>query len=178
MLKKAILSVALLLALLLTLVASRPAEFSITRTAHIPAPPEKIFALINDFHQWEHWSPWAKLDPSCQNSFDGPPSGVGAKFAWSGNNEVGSGSMQITESLPGERIKLDLIFTKPMPATNLTVFTLKPDANETQVTWTMSGSNGFMGKLFGLIIDCDKMVGGQFEKGLANITTILAQAKN
>jgi hypothetical protein len=155
-------------------VATRPADFVITRSAVVPAPADRVFALVNDFHRWNDWSPWAKIDPNCKTKVDGPPSGVGAKFAWDGNNQVGSGSMAITESRPNDEIKIDLTFTRPMQATNLTVFTFKPEASGTRVTWTMSGVNGFVGKLFGVFMDCDKMVGGDFEKGFDNMKEVLA----
>jgi len=150
-------------------IATRPAKFVISRSALLPAPPDKVFEIVNDFHEWNDWSPWAKLDPNSKTTFDGAPSGVGAKFAWDGNNKVGSGSMAIVESRPNESIKIDLTFTRPMQATNVTLFTFKPETNGTRVTWTMSGANGFMGKLFSVLIDCDKMVGGQFEDGFQNM---------
>jgi uncharacterized protein YndB with AHSA1/START domain len=176
MLIKIILVLTILIAGFLIFVATRPAHFSITRSAVFPSSPDKVFPLVNDFHQWGEWSPWAKMDPNSKVTIGGPPSGVGATHAWSGNNEVGEGSMLITESRPNELIKLDLNFIKPMQAKNLTVFTFKPSGTGTEVTWTMSGENGFMGKLFGVIINCDKMVGGQFETGLANMKAV-AEAK-
>ncbi len=177
MLKIILLSLVVLLAVFLIFVATRPSHFSITRSATFPAPPDKVFPLVNDFHLWNDWSPWAKMDPNCKNSFSGATAGVGAGFAWDGNNDVGTGSMLITESRPNELIKLDLDFIKPMQGKNLTVFTFKPNGTGTDVTWTMSGENGFMGKLFGVIINCDKMVGDQFEKGLESMKA-LAEAAN
>ena len=165
------------IALFLIYVATRSSDFAITRSAVFPASPDRVFALVNDFHAWENWSPWAKLDPKCKNSFEGATSGVGAKFAWDGNNEVGTGHMKITESRPHELIKLDLVFSRPMQANNVTVFTFQPERDGTRITWTMSGTNGFVGKLFGVIVNCDKMVGGQFEKGLDNMRNVLASAK-
>ena len=166
-----------LIALFLIFVATRPSDFAITRSAVFSATPDQVFALVNDFHAWENWSPWAKLDPKCKNAFEGATSGVGAKFAWDGNNEVGSGQMEITESRPHELIKLDLVFSRPMHATNVTVFTFQPEGSGTRINWTMSGKYGFVGKLFSVIMDCDKMVGGQFEKGLDNMRNILVSAK-
>ena len=176
MLKKILLTLAALIAIFLIFVATRPAHFVIARSAVIPAPAGEVFALVNDFHKWNDWSPWAKLDPNAKNSFDGPAAGVGAKFAWSGNSEVGEGSMKITDSRPDESIQIDLNFTKPMPANDLAVFTFKPDGNGTRVTWTMSGDNGFMGKLVACFFDCDRMAGGQFENGFENMTAIVAGA--
>lgn len=174
MLKKILLGLLALVVFLLIVVLLQPAEFRISRTAVIPAPPAAVFAQINDFHQWNDWSPWAKLDPNAKNSFDGPASGVGAKFAWSGNNEVGEGTMTITESKPNESVGMKLDFVRPFAATSMTQFTLKPVDGGTAVTWSMSGRNDFMGKAVGLVINCDKMVGTQFEKGFENLQTVVA----
>ena len=174
MLKKILLGLAAIIVVFLIVVAMQPADFRISRTAVIAAPPAAVFGQINDFHKWNDWSPWAKLDPNAKNSFDGPESGVGAKFSWSGNNEVGEGSMKITSSKPDESVLMDLVFTKPFAATNLTEFTLKPEGNGTAVTWSMSGKNDFMGKAFSLIVNCDKMIGGKFEEGFANLKAIVA----
>ena len=175
MLKKIFLGLAAVIVILLIVVALQPADFKIFRTAVIPAPPATVFEQINDFQKWNAWSPWAKLDPNAKNSFDGPRAGVGAKFSWSGNNEVGEGSMKITASKPSESVVMDLVFTKPMAATNLTEFTLKPEGSGTSVTWAMSGKNGFMGKAFSLFVNCDKMVGTQFEKGFENLKAVVAK---
>ena len=123
-------------------------------------------------HQWQEWSPWAKLDPAAKVSFDGPASGKGASFAWAGNMEVGVGRMTVTESHPSDLIRFQLDFEKPMKGTNIAEFTFKLEGAQTAVTWTMSGKNGFVAKAFGLIVNCDKMVGGQFEKGLATLKTL------
>ncbi len=165
--------IAVLFAFLLITIARKPAAFAITRSAVIPASPDRVFALVNDFHEWDHGSPWAKIDPNCKNTFDGPTSGVGAKFAWDGNGKVGSGRMEITESKPNEKIALDLIFSRPMKANNLTVFTFHPEADGTKITWTMSGHNGFMGKAFNTFVDCDKMIGKQFDEGLENMKKVV-----
>lgn len=177
MLKKILLLLAAVIVIFLVVVAMQPADFRITRSAVINAPASAVFAQINDYHNWNDWSPWAKLDPNARNSFDGPPSGVGAKFSWTGNNEVGEGSMTITESKPSELVVMKLEFIKPFAATNTTEFTLKPAAKGTTVTWTMSGKNNFMAKAMGVFMDCDKMVGGKFEEGLANLGAVVAPAK-
>lgn len=174
MLKKILLGLAAILVVLLIVVALQPADFRISRSAVIAAPPPIVFEQVNDYHKWEAWSPWAKMDPNAKNSFDGPASGVGSKFSWAGNNEVGEGSMRITESKPNERVVMDLVFLKPFAATNTTEFTLKPEGNGTAVTWAMSGKNGFMGKTVGLFMNCDKMVGTQFEKGFENLKAVVA----
>ena len=174
MLKFILIGLAAIVAVFLIVAALQPADFRITRSATIAAPPAAVFAQINDFQKWNAWSPWAKLDPSAKNTFDGPPAGVGAGFAWAGNSEVGEGRMTITESRPNELIRMKLEFIKPFAATNTTEFTFQPGGNETAVTWSMSGHNNFMGKAMGLIINCDKMVGGQFEQGFANLKAIVA----
>ncbi|MBC8097546.1 MAG: SRPBCC family protein [Akkermansiaceae bacterium] len=159
--------------LLFVIIAGQPDEFTILRSAKISAPPENVFAQVNDFHKWEAWSPWAKLDPNAKNTFEGPPAGTGAGFAWAGNNKVGEGRMTLTESRPNDYIRINLEFLKPFKAVNTTEFTFKPDGEKTTLTWTMSGKNNFMAKAFGLFVDCDKMVGGQFEQGLANMKAIV-----
>jgi hypothetical protein len=176
MIKKILLILVAAILLLVIVASLRPSQFTVTRWATIPATPEVVFAQVNDFHKWQEWSPWAKMDPACKFAFSGPDSGVGAGFSWDGNNDVGAGTMKITESKPGELVKIDLYFTKPMEGHNLTVFTFKPNGASTDVTWTMSGENGFMGKLFGLFVDCDKMVGEQFIQGLRNLSGVVTKA--
>ncbi len=173
MLKFILLGLTAIVVIVLVVVAMQPADFRISRTATIAAPPDAVFAQFNDFQKWNAWSPWAKMDPNAKNTFDGSPVGVGAGFAWAGNNEVGEGRMTITESKPNELIRIKLEFTKPFAATNTTEFTFKPEGNQTAVTWSMSGKNNFMAKAFGLFVNCDKMVGGQFEQGFANLRAIV-----
>jgi len=157
----------------LAFVATRPSEFRVTRSASMAAPPAAVFAQINDFHKWEAWSPWAKLDPNAKNTFEGSASGQGAVFKWEGDNKVGAGIMTITESHPGDLVRINLEFLRPFKATNLTEFTFAPKGDQTVVTWTMSGRNNFIGKAISLFMDCDKMVGSQFETGLASIKKIV-----
>jgi uncharacterized protein YndB with AHSA1/START domain len=158
------------------IVALQPSDFRVTRTATIAAPPEAVFVQVNNLHRWEAWSPWAKLDPAAKNTYEGPAAGVGAAFAWSGNRQVGEGRMTITDSRPNEAVRMNLEFIKPFKATNITEFTFKPEGSQTVVTWTMSGKNNFISKAIGLFMDCDKMVGGQFEKGLAQMKSIAEAA--
>lgn len=166
--------IALGLVIALAIVVSlQPTEFCITRSMTINAPAEAIFPHVNTLKKWEHWSPWAKLDPNAKITFEGPEAGKGASYTWSGNNQVGSGRMTITESQPPRLIRSDLEFTAPMKAFNITEFTFKPSGSATLVTWTMTGKNGFMAKAFGLFVNCDKMVGGQFEKGLAQMKALV-----
>lgn len=176
MLRKLLIAVAVALAVIVAVVASRPAHFSITRSATIAAPDSTLFALVNDFHRWEAWSPWEKLDPAMQRTYDGAPAGTGAGYAWTGNKDVGEGRMTITESTPSSRILIRLEFLKPFAATNTTEFRFEPAAGGTTVTWTMSGENNFVAKAAGLVMDMDKMVGDDFEKGLAQLTTVAAAA--
>jgi uncharacterized protein YndB with AHSA1/START domain len=156
-------------------VATRPSDFRVTRSATIAAPAEVVFAQVNDLHKWEAWSPWAKLDPAAKTSYEGSPAGVGATFRWAGNSEVGEGSMTITESQPDELVRFSLEFLKPFKASNTAEFTFKSEGGQTIVAWSMAGRNNFFFKAVGLFMDCDKMVGDQFENGLASLDTV-AQA--
>jgi len=153
--------------------AMQPSDFRVTRTATITAPASAVFPHVNDLQKWDAWSPWAKLDPNAKNSFEGPASGVGAIMRWAGNNKVGQGSMTIMESRPDEFIQFKLEFLKPMAATNTAEFTFTSENNQTTVTWCMYGKNNFIGKAMGLFMSCDKMVGGQFEKGLATLKSVV-----
>ena len=159
------------------LASKQPDDFRITRSGDIPAPASTIFPHVNSLHRWDTWSPWAKLDPNAKNSFEGAEEGVGAKMSWAGNNKVGVGSMTITESRPNDYIQFKLEFLKPMTATNISEFTFKPEGDQTSITWSMKGTNNFMAKVMNLFINCDKMVGGQFEKGLASLKEVVEKAK-
>jgi len=151
----------------------RPDEFRVTRSTTIAASPAAVFAQVNDFHHWDAWSPWARLDPACKNTFAGPPAGKDAQFAWEGNNKVGAGRMTITDSRAAELVRIRLEFLRPFKATNTTEFTVRPQGNGTEITWTMSGKNNFMSKLFGVFVDCEQMVGKDFEKGLAGLQAVI-----
>lgn len=179
MLKKILAIVALLFAGLLVVIATRPAQFRVVRGAQIAASPEVVFALIDDFHAWTTWSPWERLDPNLKREYSGAPRGKGAAYAWAGNDQVGSGSMTITDSQSPERIEIRLEFTEPFEATNVTTFTLKPAAGGTHVEWAMVGDNNFVGKAMSLFMDMDQMVGKDFEQGLANLSAAAeAQARS
>ena len=141
-------------------VAIQPNEFRVARTTRIAAPAAVVFGQVNDFHKWEAWSPWAKLDPAAKNSFEGPTVGTGAIFRWAGNNQIGEGSNTIIESRPNELIRIKLEFLKPFQATNTADFAFKTEENQTVVTWSMFGKNNFVSKAFGLFMNCNKMVGG------------------
>ena len=176
MLTYIIIGIAVFVVLFIIIVASRPSEFTAARSAKISAPPEKIFPHVNDLHKWEAWSPWAKLDPNAKHLYEGAPSGVGAVMSWEGNCQIGVGRMAITESHPSELVRFRLDFQKPMKATNLAEFTFKPDGGQTLVTWSMSGKNNFLMKAFGLFMNCDKMIGSQFDKGLASLKSLAEAA--
>jgi uncharacterized protein YndB with AHSA1/START domain len=167
-----LLALAFIALIFIIVIAGRPDEFTVSRSASISAPPEKVFPHVNDLHKWEAWSPWAKLDPNAKTTFSGADAGAGAAMAWDGSNKVGAGKMTITESQPSALIRLRLDFQKPMQATNTAEFTFQPEAGQTLVTWSMAGKNNAMGKIFGLFMDCEKMCGCQFEKGLASLKSV------
>jgi hypothetical protein len=173
-----LIAIAAIVVIFIIIVAMRPNEFRVTRSAGIAAPPENFFPHVNDLHIWEAWSPWAKMDPVCKNTFEGAAAGTGAIFIWAGNKKVGEGRMTITESRPSELIRIKLEFLKPFKATNTAEFTFKSQGNQTLVTWSMSGKNNFMGKAFGLFVNCDKMAGGDFEKGLAAMKSVAETAQS
>jgi hypothetical protein len=166
MLKKILVGVAALLVVLVVVVSLQPSTFHVERSTTIAASPEAAHAQVNDFHAWREWSPWEKLDPGMQRTFDGAPSGVGAKYAWVGKKEVGEGRMTIEKSEPSE-IVIKLEFLKPFEATNTATFTFAKTTEGTKTTWAMDGKNNFVSKAFHLVMDMDKMVGGDFERGLA-----------
>jgi len=173
MLKKVLIGIVVVIAGFLAVVAIQPAEFHITRSATIAAPPAAVFAQVNDFHNWEAWSPWEKIDPQMKRTYEGPLSGRDAVYGWVGNSEVGEGRMTLTESRPAELVRIRLEFLKPFPATNTAEFTFKPDGSGTAVTWSMDGKKNFVSKAFCLFMNMDKMIGGQFEKGLAQMKSIV-----
>jgi uncharacterized protein YndB with AHSA1/START domain len=169
MLKKILIGLAVILAGLLIAAAFQPNEFKVMRSATLSAPPAKVFALVNELKKWEAWSPWEKLDPAMKRTYEGPKAGLGAVYGWSGNNQVGEGRMTIIESKPSERVSFRMDFEKPMKDTCTADFTFKPEGKGTVVTWTMAGQNHYLSKVMCLFMDMDKMVGGQFEKGLAEL---------
>ena len=155
------------------------ATFEVTRTTFIAAEPARVHTLVNDFHEWSAWSPWEDVDPDMRRTFSGPESGVGSRYAWSGNRKAGEGSMEIKGSTP-ERIDIELSFVKPFRATNHVDVTLTPTtsgtAAGTQVTWRMTGEHKGVAKLVFRFMSMDKMVGPDFEKGLAQLKAVAEQA--
>jgi uncharacterized protein YndB with AHSA1/START domain len=169
MFKKIALAVVVLVVLVLAYAATRPDSFSVQRATTIKAPPEKIFAIIEDFDGWRAWSPWEKLDPAMKRTTSGPAKGKGAVYAWDGDSKVGAGRMEILESIPSSRVAIQLDFLRPFATRNSTVFTLEPAGDATKVTWTMSGPSNFVTKLMGIFVSMDSMIGKDFETGLANM---------
>ncbi|MGQ7815079.1 SRPBCC family protein [Metapseudomonas furukawaii] len=155
--------------------AISPDHFRIERTASIAAPPEKVFPLINDFQQWPAWSPWEKIDPTLKRSYSGPQAGVGAVYAWQGNNEVGTGRMEITGSQPVSKVEIKLDFQMPFEAHNTAEFTLNPENGGTRVTWVMYGPSPYTHRLMQVFFDMDDMVGSRFDQGLANLKAAAEQ---
>jgi uncharacterized protein YndB with AHSA1/START domain len=176
MIKKIAVALVLIVAALAAYIATRPSAFTITRSRAIAAPPAVVHAFLSDFKNWPQWSPWEKLDPAMRKELGGAASGPGATYYWVGNSDVGEGRMTITDSQPPKSLTIKLEFMKPFAATNTTQFDLAPSGTGTTVTWSMSGHNNFMSKAFGVFVDIDKMVGADFEKGLAALDTATAAA--
>ena len=168
-----LLSLIIIAVLLVVIVAGQPDVFTMSRSAKFVAPPEKIFPHVNDLHLWEGWSPWAKLDPNSKSAFEGPAAGTGAVMKWEGNSRIGVGKMTITDSQPSNVVRFRLDFEKPMESTQTAEFSFLPEDGGTLVTWSMSGKNSTMGRVMGLFMNCEKMVACQFDKGLANLKTVV-----
>jgi hypothetical protein len=156
-------------------IAMRPSSCRVQRSAQISAPSEVVFSIINDLHRWGLWSPYDKRDPSMKKTFGGPDTGPGATYSWDGNSQVGEGRMTIVESRLGELVRMKLEFSRPFKATNEVNFKLEPSAGGTRVSWIMDGKYNIVSKAMSVFIDMDKMVGTDFEQGLANLNTV-AQA--
>jgi uncharacterized protein YndB with AHSA1/START domain len=172
--KRIAIAAVLLVAILAAVVATRPSTFRVERSATAAAPPEAVYAQIADFHRWAAWSPWEKLDPGMKKDFAGPAVGQGAGYHWSGNDKVGEGRMTVTAATPGEQVVIQLEFLKPWASTSTTTFRLAPEGAGTRVTWSMEGHHDFMGKAFSLFMDMDKMIGSDFERGLAQLAIAAA----
>jgi uncharacterized protein YndB with AHSA1/START domain len=157
-------------------IAMQPAEYRVTRSTVVDVPPDQLFRQVNDFRQWEEWTPWAALDPDAKVSFEGAESGEGAVFRWSGNAEIGEGSMTILESQPPERILIKFDMVRPFPDTSTTEFTFQPQGKGTAVSWSMYGENNFAEKAACLFMDLDSILGSQFEQGLARMKSAAEQS--
>ena len=173
MLRKILIGLAVLVALFVIVVAIQPSEFQVDRTATIAAPQAEVFAQVNDLHKWDAWSPWAKLDPNAKIAFEGPEAGQGAAMSWAGNDKVGEGKMTVIESRPNDAVKLKVDFAKPFEGTSK--FAFKPQGEGTSVTWTMSAHHNFLEKAFCLVMNGKKMIGGDMERGLAQLKSLAEQ---
>jgi len=174
-LKKILIALLAVIAIFLVVVALQ-SEFHVERTATMAAPPATVFDQVNDFHKWDAWSPWAKLDPNSKITFEGPPSGTGTIMTLAGNNEVGEGKMTLSESRPNELVKINVDIVKPMEGSNTTEFAFKPEGDQTAVTWSMSGHHNFIAKAMCLVMNGKKMMGGIMDKGLANMKSVVEEA--
>jgi hypothetical protein len=163
-----VIGLAAIIVIILGLAATKPDSFAVVRTIDIQAPPEKIAPLLSDFHNWSAWSPWEHLDPAMQRTFGGPAAGQGAIYSWTGNDKVGAGRMEITGTTP-TRVDVKLDFLKPFESHNETVFALEPKGATTTVTWNMHGPMPFVSKIMTVFMSMDKMIGKDFERGLANL---------
>ena len=172
MLKTIALVVLLVLAAVLLFAATRPGTFRVTRSATIKAPPEKIFPLISDFKRWGAWSPYEKKDPTMKRSYGGAAEGKGATYAWEGDGNVGQGRMEIIDAAAPGKVAIRLDFTRPFEAHNRVLFTMLPKGELTEVTWDMQGRANYLSKLIGVFVDMDRMVGRDFEAGLASLKTV------
>jgi Polyketide cyclase / dehydrase and lipid transport len=163
--------VVLAVVVVLVLAARKPDHFRVQRSASIDAPPERIFPLINDFHRWGAWSPWEHKDPDMKRTFSGAGSGRGSIYEWAGNSKVGTGRMEIVESSAPSKVAIQLDFLKPFEGHNIATFTMEPAGKATNVTWVMDGPTPFIGKIMHVFMNMDRMVGTDFEAGLANLKT-------
>ncbi len=165
-------ALAVVVAGILIYAATRPDTFRVQRSVSIKAPPAKIFALINDLRGWSAWSPYETKDPAMKRAFGGTPSGKGAVYEWDGNNQVGKGRMEITDSTPPSKVVIKLDFIKPFEGHNTAEFTMEPKADSTVVTWAMYGPAAFMTKVIGIFMNMDTMIGDDFAVGLANLKAV------
>ena len=168
-------AIVVFIVVLLVSAMTKPDSFRTERSANINAPPEKIFPFINDFHNWIAWSPWEKIDPALKRAYSGTTSGKGTVYEWEGNNQVGHGRMEISDTSPPSHLLIKLDFLKPFEAHNTAEFTLNGAGQSTNVTWAMYGPQPYLAKVMSLFVSMDTMVGGQFETGLANLKTVAEQ---
>jgi hypothetical protein len=171
-LKRLAIGLVLLAAAFATVVWFQPDDYRLTRSALIAAPAATIFPHVNDLHQWEDWSPWAKVDPNAKVTYAGAPKGPGAVFSWDGNDKVGAGTMTITDSRPNDLVRIKTDFVKPFAGTSYTEFVFAQSGNQTSVIWTMTGTQSFIGKAMCLVMNMETMLGPDFEKGLAQLRRV------
>lgn len=173
MLKTVLILVALVVGGVLVFASTRPDKYHVERATTIAAPPEVIYAQLVDFKNWPAWSPWEKRDPQMKKSFEGAPWGAGSSYSWQGNKEVGKGKMTIVTSEPPQHITYRLEFLEPFKSVADTAFTLVREGDsKTVITWAMDGTNNFISKLFSVVMNMDKMIGGDFEAGLASLKSV------
>ncbi len=176
MFKKMLVGLVLVIVAVVVIVVIQPNDFKVSRSISVQAPIAKVFDEIDDFQSFQSWSPWAKLDPNCKYTFEGLDAGEGSIMKWSGNDEVGEGSLTMTESDPSTGVKQKLVFTKPFACQNDVAISLKSEGDDkTNIVWSMSGKNDFMGKAMSLIMNMDEMVGSMYDKGLATLKAKVEQ---
>ena len=171
MLKKIAIVVVVAIAAFLAFAATKPDTFQVQRSTVIKAPPDKIFALIQDFHRWGVWSPYEKRDPDMKRTYGGPESGKGSMYAWEGNSKVGAGRMEILDATAPSKVTIKLDFIKPFEGHNTAEFTMIPQSDATNVTWAMYGPNPYIAKVMQSVFNMDEMIGKDFADGLANLKT-------
>ena len=172
MFKKILILLVIVIAGLAGYVALQPDNFRIERRMTVNAPPQEVFAQVNDFHKWDDWSPWARLDPDAIVAFEGPRAGQGAVFKWAGNHKIGQGTMTLVASKPGEFVRVDVEFVKPFEGKSTSEFTFRPQGVRTQVTWTSYGPMTFLSKAMCLIMNMEKVLGPDMEKGLVQMKAV------
>jgi carbon monoxide dehydrogenase subunit G len=173
MLKKILIALAAIVLIFVVVVALQPSEFQKDRSTTIAAPQADVFAQVNDFHKWDAWSPWAKLDPEAKVNFEGAPEGEGTVMTWSGNSEVGEGKMTLTESRPNELVKTRVDMVKPFEGTSTSEFIFKPEGDQTAVTWSVAAHHNFMEKALCLVMGGKTMMSDLMEKGLAQMKSVV-----
>ena len=175
MLKKVLLVLVALVLVLVVVVALQPSDYRVERTTTIAAPPAEVFGHVNDFHKWEAWSPWAKLDPDAKITFEGPEAGEGTIMTWAGDENVGAGKMTLVESKPGEAVRIKVEFTEPFEGGTNSDFSFKPKGDQTEVAWAMHGQHGFVEKAFCLFMSGFDMMRDDIDKGLAQLKSVVEQ---
>lgn len=173
MAKKILLGLVAFVVVLLGVIAMQPSEYRVERSITIDAPAAEVFPWVADLRKFSQWSPWEKLDPDIEKTFEGPATGVGSVYKWSGNADVGKGSMTVTEFVADEKVTMSLEFVEPWQSKATTGLSLAPAGDTTEVTWSMSGENDFMSKAVGLFMDMEEMIGKDYEEGLANLEKVV-----
>lgn len=176
MLNKILFVLVALVLVFVVVVALQPSEFHVERTATVDAPPATVFPHVNDFHKWQAWSPWAKLDPNAKVAFEGPPAGEGTVMTWASNDEVGEGKMTLVESRPDELVKIKVHIMKPYEGTSNAAFTFEPEGDQTRVTWSIDARHNFMEKAFCLVMNGKKMMSDLMDKGLSQMKQVVQQS--